>query len=282
MLRTMMTATNTMGELQSQLDNIGHNLANTNTHGYKSRDAQFQELLYQQYNNDKLDRTQRQSPVGIRYGVGAKIGQIQHNQKQGALQTTGRDLDFGFTSPKQYFTVLMPEGTGTREVYTRQGNFYVSPLENGNGMLVNGDGYPVADSNGNAITFPNVTNVKHFGLTAEGGFTITYNDGSTLGQPIDLGVTRFERPQFMEHVSATYFALPQNMNELGVTEADLLTPLRGAGRTQVNVQQGMLEMSNVDVGRETTELIQTQRMYQMNARSVTLADQMLGLINGIR
>ena len=106
MLRTMMTATNTMGELQNQLDNIGHNLANTNTHGYKSRDAQFQELLYQQYNNDKLDRTQRQSPVGIRYGVGAKVGQIQHNPKQGALQSTGRDLDFSFSAPKQYFTEI--------------------------------------------------------------------------------------------------------------------------------------------------------------------------------
>lgn len=282
MLRTMMTATNTMGELQNQLDNIGHNLANTNTHGYKSRDAQFQELLYQQYNNDKLDRTQRQSPVGIRYGVGAKVGQIQHNPKQGALQSTGRDLDFSFSAPKQYFTVLMPDGAGTREAYTRQGNFYVSPLENGNGMLVNGDGYPVADSNGEAITFPNFTNVKHFGLTAEGNFTITYNDGSTLGQGVELAVTRFERPQFMEHLSATYFGLPANMNELGVTEAEILTPLRGAGRQQVALQQGALEMSNVDVGRESTELIQTQRMYQMNARSVTLADQMLGLINGIR
>ncbi len=282
MLRTMLTATNTMGELQNQLDTIGHNLANTNTHGYKARDSQFHELLYQQFNNEKLDRTQRQSPVGIRYGVGAKLGQIQYNQKQGALQSTGRDLDFAFNTAKQFFTVLIPEGDGTREAYTRQGNFYVSPMQNGNGMLVNGDGYPVADSNGNAITFPNANAVKNFGLTAEGGLTITYNDGTGLGQPIELAVTRFERPQFMEHLSATYFTLPDNLNELGVTEAELLTPLRGAGRQEVNVQQGVLEMSNVDVGRETTELIQTQRMYQMNARSVTLADQMLGLINGIR
>ncbi|GGG12667.1 flagellar hook-basal body complex protein FlhP [Lysinibacillus alkalisoli] len=282
MLRTMLTATNTMGELQNQLDNIGSNLANMTTEGYKSRDAKFQELLYQQYNNDKLDRAPRQTPAGIRYGVGAHLGQIQFNQKQGALKTTDRDLDFAFTSPKQYFTVLMPDGNGTKEVYTRQGNFYISPLANGGGMLVNGDGYPVADSNGNPITFPNAQLVKEVSLSQQGALAIKYSDGTTLGQPIDIAVTRFNKPQFMEHVSGTYFALPNNMNELGVTEADILTPLRGAGRNEVGLQQGAMEMSNVDVGKETTELIQTQRAYQFNARAVTMADQMLGLINGIR
>ncbi len=56
----------------------------------------------------------------------------------------------------------------------------------------------------------------------------------------------------------------------------------GANRQQIGMQSGTLEMSNVNLSKEMTELIQTQRSYQFNARAVTLADQMLGLINGIR
>ncbi len=155
MLRTMITATNTLNQLQQQIDTISNNLANSNTAGYKAKEAQFSELLYQQFNNEKLDQAERQSPAGIRYGVGAKISQIQTNHAQGSIQQTDRDLDLAFTKEKQYFNILMPNGeNGTNLVYSRQGNFYVSPVENGQVMLVNGDGYAVADSTGNAIFFP--------------------------------------------------------------------------------------------------------------------------------
>ena len=71
MIRTMNTAANTLGQLQVQLDTISHNIANSGTNGYKTKQVNFQELLYQQFNNDKQDPAVRQSPVGIRYGVGA-------------------------------------------------------------------------------------------------------------------------------------------------------------------------------------------------------------------
>ena len=64
MLRTMITSTNTMSQLQQQLDTIGNNLSNSATTGYKARDVKFHELLYQQFNNDKLDRAPRQSRSG--------------------------------------------------------------------------------------------------------------------------------------------------------------------------------------------------------------------------
>ena len=119
----------------------------------KSSDAKFHEMLVQQFNNDKADTAPRQSPMGIRYGSGAMLGQTQMNWKAGSLQMTGRELDFALTTPKQYFNILMPDGGGEQTVYTRQGNFYVSPVANGQVMLVNGEGYPVADSAGLPITF---------------------------------------------------------------------------------------------------------------------------------
>lgn len=280
MLRTMITASNTMTQLQQQLDTISNNIANSSTSGYKAKQASFSEMLYQQYNNDQLDKAERQSPVGIRYGVGAMLGQIQTNHVQGSLQQTDRSLDFALTKEKQYFNILMPDGeTGQKMVYSRQGDFYVSPINNGQVMLVNADGYPVADSNGQAITFP--SNMSDFSVTADGTLTVQYPDGNP-SQSFQLGITRLNKPQVMEHVSGTYIGLPTNLAALGYTEGDIITNLQGGNRAEVSVVNGSLEMSNVNLSKEMTNLIQTQRSYQFNARAVTLADQMMGLINGIR
>ncbi|KQL36945.1 MULTISPECIES: flagellar hook-basal body protein [Bacillaceae] len=279
MLRTMVTATNTMSQLQSQMDIIGNNLANSNTHGYKAKDVKFQELLYQQFNNDKLDKVDRQSPVGIRYGVGASLAQASMNWKQGSLQSTGRDLDFAFQEPKQYFNVLMPDGeNGQQTAYTRQGAFYVSPMENGNLMLVTGDGYPVADAAGQAITIPD--NVSSFSVNESGVLTANYPDGSTVQR--ELAVSVLQKPQLMEQLSETYIALPNNLAELGVNAQDVIIDLQGAERGEIALTNQVLEMSNVDMSKEMTELMTAQRSYQFSARSISIADQMLGLINGIR
>lgn len=279
MLRTMITATNTLGQLQSQIDTISNNIANSNTAGYKAKEATFSELLYQQFNNDNLDKTVRNSPVGIRYGVGAHLGQIQTNFTQGGLQATNRDLDLAFTKEKQYFNILMPDGVnGQRTVYSRQGDFYVTPVENGQVMLVNGDGYPVADSDGNAIYFPD--NVSNFSVSADGTLGVNYADGGSL--TVELGITEIQTPQVMEHVSETYIGLPSNLDELGYNQADILIDLQGAARTEVGITNGSLELSNVNLSTEMSNLINAQRNYQFSSRAISIADQMLGLINGIR
>lgn len=279
MLRTMITATNTLGQLQNQIDTISNNIANSNTAGYKAKEATFSELLYQQFNNEELDKAQRQSPIGIRLGVGAYLGQIQTNFSQGSLQSTNRDLDLAFTKEKQYFNILMPDGENNqRLVYSRQGNFYVSPVEDGQVMLVNSDGYAVADSGGNAIYFRD--DVSNFNLSSDGTLGVNYPDGTTLS--FELGITELQTPQVMEHVSDTYIAMPTNLNGLGYNRADILTDLQGVARAQIGIKNGALESSNVDLSTEMTNLINAQRNYQFNSRAITIADQMLGLINGIR
>ncbi len=278
MLRTMITATNTMSQLQSQLDVIGNNLANSNTHGYKAKDVKFQEMLYQQYNNDKLDKADRQSPLGIRYGVGASLAQAQMNWKQGSIQSTGRDLDLAFQEPKQYFQVIMPDGDGQKTAYTRQGAFYVSPMENGSLMLVTGDGYPVAGADGQPISIPE--GVQNFSINDRGVLVANYENGTSVQR--ELGVSILQKPQFMEHISATYMTLPENFGELGVTQEEVMNNLQGAERNEISLTNNALELSNVDMSKEMTELMTTQRQYQFSARSITIADQMMGLINGIR
>lgn len=276
MIRTMNTAANTLGQLQVQLDTISNNIANSNTVGYKTKQANFQELLYDQFNNDEQDRAERQSPRGIRYGVGAHVSQIQSNESQGSLQLTGRNLDFAFTQPNQYFNIAMQDGS---TAYTRQGNFYMSPQGDGTNLLVTGDGYPVLSANGTSITFPE--GAVGFTMSEAGTLNVDYADGQVIR--FDLAVTEITKPQVMEHLNnGAYMSLPNDLQELGYAEGDVLTALQGLNRNEVSMQIGTLEASNVDVSKEMTDLIAAQRSYQFNSRAITIADQMLGLINGIR
>ena len=274
----MVTATNTLTQLQKQLDTVSNNMANSATNGYKAQQANFSELMYQQFNNDKLDRTVRQSPVGIRYGVGAHISQIQSVQTQGSIQQTGRDLDVAFTKENQYLNILMPEGDTTQLVYSRQGNLYVSPMENGTVMLVNAQGHAVADANGNPIVLAD--DVESFGVSNTGTLNVTFSTGQPM--QIDLGITQLQKPQVMENLGNTYIGLPDNLDELGFAQQDILVNLEGGARANVSIMNGALEGSNVDLSKEMTNLIAAQRSYQFNSRAITIADQMLGLINGIR
>lgn len=278
MIRTMATVTNTLSQLQNQIDVIGNNLANSSTHGYKASQANFHELLYQQFNNDKADAAPRQSPPGIRYGAGAVLGAAQMNWKVGSLQMTGRELDFALTEPKQYFNILAPGEGGEQTIYTRQGNFYISPMDNGQVMLVTGDGYPVADSAGLPILFAD--DATGYSVRPGGILEVRHTDGTM--EAIEMGITVMERPNLMTRLSAANFGLPENLADLGVTQQDVLTELQGDARNRIGMENQALEASNVNMQKEMTDLIAVQRSYQFNARAVTLADQMLGLINGIR
>ena len=274
----MVTATNTLTQLQKQLDTVSNNIANSATTGYKAQQANFSELMYQQFNNDKFDRTVRQSPVGIRYGVGAQVSQIQSIQKQGNIQQTGRDLDVAFKKENQYLNILMPEGEETRLVYSRQGNLYVSPIEDGTVMLVNAQGHAIADTNGNPIVLPD--DVENFSLSESGTLNVSFSTGQPM--QIELGITQLQKPQIMENLGDTYIGLPNNLEDLGYAQQDILINLQGGARANIGILNGALEMSNVDLSKEMTDLIAAQRSYQFNSRAITIADQMLGLVNGIR
>ncbi len=275
MNRTMITATNTLSQLQKQMDIISNNMANVDTNGYKRREATFTDLLVQEFNNQERANKEvnRLTPNGIRQGTGAKLGQAQLIMNQGALKQTDRSLDTAFTKEGQLFKVLV-QTNGVNEVqYTRNGALYLSPLSDTEVMLVNGDGLPVLDENNNPITING--EAKDYNIDANGQLTVTKTAGAT--EVFNLGVVRVNKPQFLEQRGGNLLGLPAN-----VAEDEVLTELTGGLRAEISLQQGALEQSNVDLSKEMTELINVQRAYQFQSRSVTLADQMMGLVNGIR
>lgn len=275
MNRTMITATNTLAQLQKQMDIISNNMANVDTNGYKRREATFTDLLVQEFNNQERANKEvnRLTPNGIRQGTGAKLGQAQLVMTQGALKQTDRSLDTAFTKEGQLFKVLV-QTNGVNEVqYTRNGALYLSPLSDTEVMLVNGDGLPVLDENNNPITING--EAKDYNINANGQLTVTKTAGAT--EVFNLGVVRVNKPQFLEQRGGNLLGLPAN-----VAQDEVLTELNGGLRAEISLQQGALEQSNVDLSKEMTELINVQRAYQFQSRSVTLADQMMGLVNGIR
>lgn len=275
MNRTMITATNTLSQLQKQMDIISNNMANVDTNGYKRREATFTDLLVQEFNNQERANKEvnRLTPNGIRQGTGAKLGQAQLVMTQGALKQTDRSLDTAFTKEGQLFKVLV-QTNGVNEVqYTRNGALYLSPLSDTEVMLVNGDGLPVLDENNNPITING--EAKDYSIDANGQLTVTKTAGAT--EVFNLGVVRVNKPQFLEQRGGNLLGLPAN-----VAQDEVLTELMGGLRGEISLQQGALEQSNVDLSKEMTELINVQRAYQFQSRSVTLADQMMGLVNGIR
>ncbi|WP_299744132.1 flagellar hook-basal body protein [uncultured Rossellomorea sp.] len=280
MNRTMITATNTLGQLQKQMDMIGHNLSNADTNGYKRREATFSELLVQQVKNQRVDKfeTGRLTPLGVREGSGAMLSQSQLILNQGSLKSTGRQLDFALTSEGQFFKVLAQGDNGGAVRFTRDGAFFVSSTGNGEAMLVNGSGLPILDENDDFITFSE--EASSFQLGDNGILTVTDSGGGQ--QQFNLGIVTVEKPQFLQQFGGNLLGFAENLAELGVTEDEVVTNVVGGARTDISMIQNSLEASNVDISKEMTDMLNVQRSYQFQARSISLADQMMGLVNGIR
>lgn len=276
MNRSMIIATNTLNQLQKQLDIISNNMANIDTTGFKKREATFSDLLFQQFNNqlDPSKETGRNTALGIRLGAGAKIGQSQMLLTQGNVKETKRPLDIAFTSENQFLKVLTNENGQSDIRYTRDGNLSLSPVGNNEVMLVNNSGYPVLDENNKMITFP--ANAESYTITNQGTLQVKWNNGQT--RDYNLGVIAVNKPQFFEQYGDNLIGLPQN----GVTGTNVFTNMVGPARMNISIQQGALEGSNVDLGQEMTKLINVQRDYQFQSRAVTISDQMMGLVNGLR
>ncbi|RSK29459.1 flagellar hook-basal body protein [Bacillus sp. HMF5848] len=269
MNRSMITATNTMTQLQKKLDLISNNISNIDTAGYKKREANFGELLAQQFNNQpvaKAEEGMRLTPNGIRLGTGAKLADTSIIMSQGSLKQTERPLDLAFTSPGQFLQVLANNETH----YTRNGALYLSQLEEGSqqSMLVTGDGHPILDENGNTIVING--DIQQINIEKTGTLTIT--DSNNNSETWNLGVVNIDRPNMMTAVGSNIFAAP----------ADTAGIITNMNREDIRLQQGALEQSNVDLTKEMTDMLTTQRSYQFNAKSISIADQMMGLINGIR
>ncbi|MDO6656357.1 flagellar hook-basal body protein [Anaerobacillus sp. 1_MG-2023] len=260
----MATASSSLSQTQKKIDTIANNIANVNTAGYKSREATFQNLLTQTYANQTGEATEpgRETPENLRVGFGSKIGLTTLRNEQGSAQETGRDLDVMLEGENVYFRTQ----NGDSIHYTRDGSF---ELQNQNGTLslVNSSGNPILDTSGNAITFNSDPAKLAISDTGE----IVATDATGNEQTYQLSIVKINRPEALTNVGGNEFSLQDN------EQLELVAP-----GEEFKTRQGFLEMSNVDLANETTEMISTQRLLQFQSQAIKMADEMMGLANTIK
>ncbi len=254
-MRALSIAASGMQAQQLNVDVISHNIANMNTTSYKRQRAEFQDMLYQ--NMERPGATSSASggvlPLGIQLGVGVRADAVGRITEQGGISATGNPYDIAING-RGYFQITMPSGqTG----YTRAGNLAV----NADGQMVTADGYPIEP----AITVP--AEATAIQITRDGIVEVTLagqTDPQQIGQ---LEIASFINPAGLEAIGDNLF---------------LETPASGTATTATpgspglgTLMQGYLENSNVNAVEEISALIVAQRAYEMNARVITAADEML-------
>lgn len=261
-MKALQIAATGMSAQQTRVDVISNNLANMSTTGYNARRAEFADLHYQQVVRPGTISASDGTviPAGIQLGLGARPTAVTVNIAQGTLSATGGDLDLAIDG-FGYLEVTMPSGISG---YTRDGALKRSP----DGQIVTSDGYPVAPG----ITIPDET--RSVAINADGEVYAYFNDRvepELLGQ---LTLAGFTNEKGLEAIGSNLF-LETNASGPALVS---LPGQEGLG----TVRQGYLEESSVDPVREITELIKAQRGYELNAKVITAADQMLGATVQVR
>ncbi len=258
MIRSLWIAQTGMNAQQMQLDVISNNLANVDTTGFKSSRVEFQDLLYQNLRQPGANSSQQTYlPTGLQVGTGVQPVATEAMFTQGNLQNTGNQLDVAING-NGFIQVQLPDGT---LAYTRDGSLHLNNV----GQLVTSSGYFVSPP----ITIPpNATSVT---IGQDGTVSVTLPGSSTAQKVGALQLTLFINPSGLQPYGQNLFQ--QTMSS---GTPILTTPgLNGAGL----LQQGYLESSNVNVVSELVKMIQTQRAYEMNSKSVSTADSMLAKLS---
>lgn len=254
MIRSLFTAATGMQAQQINVDVISNNIANVNTVGFKRSRADFQDLLYQTLKAPGVPSAEGiQVPSGIQVGLGVKPVAVQKLFTQGDFTATSNDLDLVIEGDG-FFQVTRPDGT---IAYTRSGAFKLDK----DGRIVNSDGLPLEP----AMTIPADTTKITIGF--DGRVTVLQSGNITPTEIGTIEIARFVNPSGLQALGKNMF-----MNTDASGEAVIGTP-GSEGRGAIN--QGFLEMSNVNIVEELANLIIAQRAFDLNSKAVQASDEML-------
>ncbi|EIT85088.1 flagellar basal body rod protein FlgG [Fictibacillus macauensis ZFHKF-1] len=253
MLRSLYSGISGMKNFQTKLDVIGNNIANVNTYGFKKGRVTFKDLVSQQLAQGTVGTNPKQ------VGLGSGVATIDTVDTQGSPQTTGRPLDVAIEGDG-YFLVQSPGGN----FLTRAGNFYLTP-DGDERKLVTADGYAVLDVDGAEIKIPK--EAKSYSIGSDGSVTIVTDTGTTSDQK--LGLVTVPNPGGLEKTGSNLYRIGPNSGE---HSSPALVPGSGGAGKLISAS---LEMSNVDLSEEFTEMIVAQRAFQSNTKIITTSDEIL-------
>lgn len=275
MMRSLWTAASGMRAQQTNVDTIANNISNVNTAGYKTQEASFKSLLYQNLQSTSTNNAGDQKPVAAEVGLGTRVSAITSDFTQGKL--TANDNPFYMAiEGKGFFQVRTPDG----EIqYTRDGSFNISPIAQGN-ILCTSDGYPVLDQYGNNIILPREYTATDLQVSDDGTLGFAGKDGNVNpimnnGYEVKFGLVQFNNPSGLSKTGGNNFsATTASGDPIGENDNNNLVKSK--------VHQKYLEGSNVDVANEMVNLIVAQRAYEMNSKAIQATDDMMQQANNLR
>ena len=246
---------------QTRMAVVSNNLANVSTTGFKKGRAVFEDLVYQNVRQAGGQQAQdAEMPSGLYLGTGARVVATEKMFTQGNIQQTENAFDLAILG-RGFFQIQLPDGTVS---YTRDGSFQV----NSDGQMVTSSGYQLQ---------PNIN-------IPQGAQSVTVGRDGTVSvrlpgqpEPVQVGLLQladFINPAGLEPLGENLFV------ETGASGPAL------EGNPGINglggLAQGSLESSNVNVVEELVNMIETQRAYEMNSKSIQTADEMMGIANNLR
>ena len=265
MVRSLTSGVSGIQQFQSKLDVIGNNIANSNTFGFKTGRADFE---------DSFSQSLQASGGGtVQIGSGVGTGAVRSLFDQGTISRTGVSGDMAVDG--EGFFVVRDPVSGDQFV-TRAGDFR---LDN-SGYLVTNQGYRIQGFGDGALSSRgdiqvdatgkpegDTTGMDDFRVDPDGKINVVLGSGKSFvrGQVL---MQRFQDPS----------ALRKEGNNLysGIEEAGALPDTDVPGTNGLGKIRGeSLEGSNVDLSNEFTNLITTQRGFQASARIITTTDELL-------
>ena len=303
MLRAMDSAVAGLRAHQNKLDVIGNNIANVNTFGFKAQTFSFKEAMYQTSTNSTKGSTTAGGVNAAQYGYGTMMGSISTDMSSstptyvGGLNATISGEGFFITYPSADKDIQVSDMKKTDFNYTRVGQFNIDA----NGYLVDSNGNFVYgfrpddvssptrfEGNLKPIKAPDDVTGSNFNGTAlqlkdvkindlgEITGTVVSTDANKRGKTVSLGkvaVATFQNPQGLSKKGSYYYGASQSDNS-GTASATI------PGGSTSKLMTGYLEASNVDLAKEFSDMITTQRGFQANSKIITVSDEILSdLIN---
>ncbi len=275
MLRSLFSAISGLRANQTMLDVTGNNIANANTVGFKASNIMFQDSLSQMLTAGAAPSASSGGKNPVQIGLGVQVGGITTNFGQGSAQVTNKPTNLMISGDGFFVVNRLGEN-----MFTRAGAFNFD--NTGNLVTVDGDvvrGYEAApdgtiDTTGAPINIniPDMVDetivpaMRSYNIGGDGIITGIYADG-TKKPLFQIAMANFVNPEGLEKIGDTAFRVGTNSGT-----AQLGAP--GSGR-RGELLGGSLEMSNVDLAQEFTNLIIAQRGFQATSRVITTSDQVL-------
>lgn len=275
MVRGVYTGASGMIAQQERLDVVANNLANVDKPGFKRDTATFKafpEMMAARTEDDgvvifPLGSTDIRPYVG-RMGTGVEVNEVFTEWEQGSLRETGNQLDIAL-SDKGFFTIETPNG----ERYTRNGSFLIDK----DNYLVTKHGYKVMGENGYIQIKTN-----NYVIDEEGRVSVNkrYQNNDDFVQMTQnewkdeeildtLKIVRFENERYLKKEGESFWVDTQISGPSYIAQKGIDRP---------KVLSRFLEMSNVNPINEMVRMIEVQRAYELNSKSIATHDTLIGRV----